>query len=62
MDRDREEAPERTSLDTQGEGSFKQTGLSVRQDASGEITIHQKDFIDNIKEIDVHGGWRKRRT
>ncbi|CAK0867695.1 unnamed protein product [Prorocentrum cordatum] len=43
------------------EGSFKQTGLSVMQTASGEITIHQKEFIDNITEINISQERRKQR-
>ena len=44
------------------EGSFKQTGLSVSQDAFAEITIHQTDFIKHIKEIDIHSEGRKQRN
>ena len=44
------------------EGEFKQTGLWVNQDTSGRITIHQKEFIDYIKEIYISSERRKQRT
>ncbi|CAK0828505.1 unnamed protein product, partial [Prorocentrum cordatum] len=43
------------------ERSFKQTGLSVTQMACSEITIHQKEFIDNITEINIGQERRKQR-
>ncbi|CAK0866482.1 unnamed protein product [Prorocentrum cordatum] len=43
------------------EGSFKQTGLSVMQTASSEITMHQKEFIDNITEINIGQERRRQR-
>ncbi|CAK0884738.1 unnamed protein product [Prorocentrum cordatum] len=33
------------------EGQFKPAGLAVSQDLNGRTTIHQKEFIDNIKTI-----------